>query len=691
MTDPHPDPLPEGEGIGISGRVKQWLPALFVVLLAVAFRLNGLEWIRQNYDRAYPHGLGIFIRDAIADGRLDQLPRVSLLASINFPNPAGTSYFYALLASIEASPYIPTALNAMFGAVVAAVAFNIARRLFGSVWAATAAGVFAAVSPWAAWVSRGAWLQGPIEPMAALTFWLLFNAITANRPRHILAAFVWVAACLHTYLVALGLLSGTVAVGALGGIRSLAHMRRAIPVGLSICLVSLLVYLGALASQRASLQSVIANPNAINEQTRAGQLNLDPIAHVLRMPGGRDYEKTFVESDTPMFALREVISDARATATDGLLAIGILTGAGMALRNAKARLPLIWLVLPVVGTLLIANLVMRDWKVHVFYLLLTSPAPYVLAAAPIAWVEQASNVMRQNRRLTFDVLRLTLLVLALPTIGIPWWNMQGDIDSVQRYPYTYEGLPSIPLGWQMKLAQQLGNCDTVATNETERNMWLMSLTSSAQQINSAAFAAGQNASAWLLSPKGNDCLLTVGDAAPVTNAASSAITLPGQKRTDYTPVVVNIYRSAPPRFVNAPVGEPSFLTTNLGWTLLDQQMPQSAQRGSTFEIDQTWRIDTLPTEDFGQWYFAPFVKLIAPDGKTIVDVNDAPTIIGYKWRQGHVIMSTIKIAIPADAPTGLYTVELSLFDPNQKKNAVYFNSFAPSNPIVTIQRRLSVE
>lgn len=316
----------------------------------------------------------------------------------------------------------------------------------------------------------------------------------------------------------------------------------------------------------------------------------------------------------------------------------------------------------------------------------------MLAAAPIAWVENASNIKHQSSILSFGVLRWALLVLALSAIAIPWWNMQGDIDSVKRYPFTYDGLPSIPLGWQMKLAQQLGNCDTVTTNETEREMWLTSLTGNARRANSSAFAARQTASAWLLSPMGNDCLLTVGDVAPVTNAASSAITLtiPGQKRTDKTSVVVNIHRSRPPRFVEAPVGEPTFLTTNLGWTLLDSQVPQSARRGSTFEIYQTWRIDTLPSEDFGQWYYAPFVKLSAPDGKTRVDVNDAPTIIGYKWRLGHVIASAIKIAVPADAPEGSYTVELSLFDPNQKKNAVYFDPVAPDEPILTMQRRILV-
>lgn len=59
-----------------------WSTALaaLIALLALAFRLNGLGYVRQNLDRAYPHGLGVAIREAIADGRFDQLPATSVQA-----------------------------------------------------------------------------------------------------------------------------------------------------------------------------------------------------------------------------------------------------------------------------------------------------------------------------------------------------------------------------------------------------------------------------------------------------------------------------------------------------------------------------------------------------------------------------------------------------------------------------------
>jgi hypothetical protein len=53
-------------------------------------------------------------------------------------------------------------------------------------------------------------------------------------------------------------------------------------------------------------------------------------------------------------------------------------------------------------------------------------------------------------------------------------------------------------------------------------------------------------------------------------------------------------------------------------------------------------------------------------------------------------LNTTRLRIPSNLPAGEYTLEISLFDPNQMKNAVYFDPVAPATPIVTIQRQLSI-
>ena len=157
------------------------------------------------------------------------------------------------------------------------------------------------------------------------------------------------------------------------------------------------------------------------------------------------------------------------------------------------------------------------------------------------------------------------------------------------------------------------------------------------------------------------------------------------ERTDHQLVDVSLYRALPITQTQ-PV-----LTTNLGWSLLDLQTPTTARSSESITITHVWRVDDLPSEDFLHWYFAPFVKLIAPDGKTIVDVNGAPAIEGYRWLRGWIMVSTIHINLPADLAKGDYTLELSLFDPNQKKNAVYFDPVASDKPIVTIHRRIAIQ
>ncbi|MDW8352498.1 MAG: glycosyltransferase family 39 protein [Anaerolineae bacterium] len=687
-----------GEGrVAPSEWLKTCLPALGVALTAFAFRMHGLEHVRQNYDRAYPHGLGLFIREAIATGRLDQLPAVSLLASINLPNPAGASYFYALLTALEPGAYVATALNAMLGALAAVIAYDLARRLWGR-WAALAAGLLASVSLWAAWVARGAWLQGPLEAMSALTLWLAVNGLTRDKPRFLFAAFAWAAACLHTYLVAAGLL-GQLAAATLIGVLGLRRSRsrqaalgRAAIAGAAVCLLSALIYVGAVVSARASLEAVINNPHAFNEETRAGALNLDPLNHALRIASGRDFENTFVEADTPWFDMRDRWSDARATIVDALVWVGL----GMLLIRALgrphraqtllSRLMLGWFTLPILATFFVANAVMRDWKVHVFYLLLASPAPYVLAGAPfalLAWV--AHHVLRWAR---YAILAVASLAAAF-AVAIPWWNADGETQAAVRFPYHHDGFYSLPVVWQMRLAEQwraLG-CATLHAQEDAR--WVASLLGEARPVRAGEIHIKGASSIWQVRPEGGDCALLMAESPAPAHAEAFAVTIPGQKRTDRTPVVLTLYRSLPIESALRPEGA---LDVNLGegWQLLALQTPAAARPGEMISVMHDWRVGLPPAEPHWWWYFAPFVKLFAADGRMIVQVDDAPAILGHRWRPGHVQASAVRFALPSDLPPGEYALEMSLFDPNQKKNAVYFDPRQPGAPIVTIRRALSV-
>ncbi|PJF48175.1 MAG: hypothetical protein D6709_13245 [Chloroflexi bacterium] len=669
--------------------------------MAFAFRMHGLEHVRQNYDRAYPHGLGLFIRQAVAEGHFDQLPAVSLLASINLPNPAGASYFYALLTAIEPSAYVATALNAMLGAPVAAIAFDLARRLFGG-WSASVAGSLAGVSLWAAWVARGAWLQGPLEAMSALALWLAMNGLARGKPKHLFAAFAWAAACLQTYLVAAGLLAQLVVATFIGALslRSLGRwstgLRRAAVAGAAVGVLSVLVYAGAVISARTALTAVVNNPHAFNEETRAGRLNLDPINHALRIVSGRDFENTFVEPDTPLFEARDRWSDARAALIDALLWIGLgllaiqavsRSGSDPARTTLISRLALGWFVLPVLATFLIANAVMRDWKVHVFYLLLTSPMPYALAGAPLALLERAAR--HATRKTRYAILALALTV-AMVAVALPWWNAHGEAEATTRFPYHHDGLYSLPLFWQMRLAERWRALGCVTLHAQEDARWLASLLGDARPARAEEIHIKGASSIWQVRPEGGECALLMAESPAPARAEAFPMPIPGQKRTDRTPVVPMLYRALPLESALRPSEGTFIVNLGEGWRLLGLQTPAAAHPGEMITVTHDWRVGLPPAEPYGSWYFAPFVKLFAPDGRMIVQVDDAPAILGYRWRAGHVQTSAVRFALPADLPPGQYALEMSLFDPNQKKNAVYFDPKQPGTPVVTIRHVLWV-
>lgn len=659
---------------------RRWLPAFFVVWLALAFRIADLEHVRQNLDRAVPHGLGIAILEAVLEGRWHDLPRASLTASINLPNPAGTSYFYALLTALDSHPYLPTALNAMLGAVVAAVAFATARTLWGEA-AGVLAGVLAATSLWSRWVARGAWLQGPLEAMSALGFWLLFTALAQRNTQRLLGGCLWAAACLHTYLVAAGLAVQTALSTLLGAIAQTPRPWRALLLGMASLGASTTLLFGALLSSGTTLEGVLRNPSAYNEVTRAGEINLDALRHFLRLASGRDFENTFVEADTPLFALRDRLSDARADLVEVLIGFGLTLAVLHARRDAnRLGLLLFWGGLPTISALAISNAVMRDWKVHVFYLTLSTPLPYVLAGAPFGTLAQ-----RVRAGATSLAVGTALISAALST-----WNAHGETEAVLRFPYHHDGLYSLSLHHQQQLAAiaRAQGCRVLVGEE--EGLWLASLWGSAQQARSELRSRAAGA-IWQVTPYGDTCAIRMDHDTPPPLARAFSFDLGGLKRTDRTPARAVVYRSQP--YPEAIAPPPDALTVNFGegWRLLHLQAPTRATPGERITLVHVWRVGAMPDEPFGLWYFAPFVKLLDADGKELLQVDRAPALLGYQWRSGHVLVSSVYLDVPVDLSAGSYTLAMSLFDPNQKKNAVYFDPLAPNMPIITIPTRVSIE
>ncbi len=635
-------------------------------MLAVALRLYGLESVPHNYDRGYPHGLGIIIREALADGRLDQLPAAGAVASINLRNPAGASYVWAVLTAIDASPFAATALIALLHAgIVTSAAYSVTRRLFGST-PAFVAGVLCAASLWGGWIGRGAWIQGTLETFSALTFWLLFNGLRSHRPRHTFAAFVLTALAAQTYLAAFGLFAQ------LGGALfaawkqpSGAAARRALWAGIVLCAASIALFGASFAASGGTLRTAVDNPNAINTDLAPGQVNWDPVAHVLRLASGRDYENTF--GDAANAGWRNSAGDGLATLIDLLIAAGVAhTLIFRARGSAGARMALAWLIVPAAAAMLIANVAMREWKVHSFYLTLASPLMYAFAGAPFAR-------MPGRARLALAA------VMCIAQSGMAFASLHNDVAFRRAAPINALGLEGAPLSLVEQVTGTVrAHCDSVVNRDD--SAWLASWLGTARPLRHNGYRAANGSAIALLEPGKRACVIDTAPALALNGAQSAAtITSPGGAAK----LVIS-------RLPVPESGLPVSLTVNIGWSLLRLDTPLTAAPGETVRIEHLWRIDALPGEPYADWYYAPFVNLLGPDGARVVEINGSPAILGNEWRAGGLLLSDTLLSVPAAAAPGRYTLEISLFDPNQKRNAVYFDPADPATPIVIIRRQISI-
>jgi hypothetical protein len=84
------------------------------------------------------------------------------------------------------------------------------------------------------------------------------------------------------------------------------------------------------------------------------------------------------------------------------------------------------------------------------------------------------------------------------------------------------------------------------------------------------------------------------------------------------------------------------------------------------------------------------VKLLNAQREVVAQADNGAALLGWGWQPGALHLNTARLRVPSDLAAGEYTLEISLFDPNEKKNAVYFDPVAPDTPIVTIQRRLLI-
>ncbi len=670
-----------------------WAPLLLLVF-AFAARFFWLDTIRFDHPNVRVHAGGIVILDAIAAGRFHDLPLLGQLSNINLVNPVGTSYFLALLSFFERNPFCSVALFAMLNVLGVAMVYDLGRRFFGKT-AGLVSAALAASSPWAIITATGVSVQGLLEISAVACAWLIFVSIQQRNRRRLFVGFVVAAVLMQTYLMAM-LLAVQVFFLVLYAWGVDRKLSKPAVLGFAVCVLSGLVFvvlllvndLNPITQLQSGLKNVATTPPSLPNPFGL-HIDLAGFNHGLRIVTGLDFENEWTNPNATDFALRNTLSDIRAAVVGWAIWIGVIIAVIRLRANLGYRLTLTWFGVPAV--LLTILLMLRPNVYPAYqYMLITAPAGYLLAGIPFGLLAQVWRVRAHKcaaRKCAAPTRVLNLVANGVLSVAlgaamiVPVTNLAALADTLMKAPLDYgPDIGRLPLHWQLQLGDLLrAHCDRV--DSSEELYWAnVSLFEASDRVGNGTSDARNQSDVWRVSPQGGDCVVRL----PGQPIPQNAEAYPLQVAPD-TDVVS--YRSKPIELFLRKGFTP--LTVNLGWSLVDLETPATARPGEMITVTHVWRIDSLPTESHWFWYFAPFIDLARPDGAKVVSIDNAPAIIGWNWQPGSYIISTVRLNIPADA-TGDYHLKLSLFDPNQKINAVYFDPARPEQPIVVIDRLLTI-
>lgn len=643
-----------------------------IVLFGFAMRVHAMDTTWIDGDRANPHGIGLLIVDALSRGQFTEFLLFNDDASTGLPMPPLIGYVWAIVSLFDRSLFMATAVGLMANAVVVAMVFDFGRRHYG--WTA---GMFAAAisagSNWGVYLARGTWHPQHLEIGVVAAAWLLSIGVAGRlgRARALLGGFTAVAMTAGSYFGAFFLpAQAALATLIAGGWRN--ALRRAWLAGLALCALGFafygasLVATGRLERALSGFSLVRSEPGVLTEADLIARditpMNRDPLGHFLRLATNADYALTWTSPDLPGYDVRRSLNDATAVLLSLAVAVGVARMAFGARRPVN-RLMLVWALAPILALAAIAAL-KRDFRVAIYYLLLTTPVQYMAAG----W-GMAALVMALKRGRTAAT-AAACVALAL----VPAWNFAAAAETVYRQPLIDPGF--MPLRWSLRLGKLWQESCSLINGSNF--WWDLSLFQDPRRWRRGGTFANEFSSAWSVAPQGGTCALKQAGP-PLPNAELLPLALDDGS-------IVRTYRSLP-----YDAGRPATTTVNLGWTLLHYGAPLSASPGHTVTVIHAWRVDALPEETYWSFYYAPFLKLIGPDGKVAVSVDRAATLEGWQWRPGEIIFSSVDMRLPADLAPGAYVLQSSLFDPNQKKNAVYFQADRPGQAILTLERTLRVE
>ena len=677
-------------------RVLKKLVPYMLVLVAFAVRLYRFDLVRYSHDFAIPHSYGIRILEALQDGRWSDLPLLSLPSGVQVMNPAGASYGWALIALIDRSPLLPIVVSIVLSTLGIAMLFDLGRRFWG--WrSGVVAAALASASIYAVYIARGTWIQGQLEFAAIGTAWLVWRGLAEVRPRRMLAGFGFAALTMQTYLatMAVGPLAMVSCALAWRRLRDHAALRRAALLGAGLCVLSVLFF-GVLLLTQGQRSLGDFQSRYTQAARRSDSQPLDALSYALTIPNGTDFDFTQELVGGWRYRLDDsaiVLNQLIAALLSMLVIIGVLRlvwqlrGKPQANANASfaAQWVLAWFAVPVLMGIA-AVLVNPALALRPQYLLLTSPAGYLLAGASLA-------PLRQPWQRWLNGVAAGVCAVALLN-GAP--RIAANIDAIGTHPFA-DRIDFLPVGAQIKMGQiWRSSCAEVANPQL--HYWTASAKMTAKGIRQggAQFGAttGARSNLWQVQPGGGTCTsrMDFEPAVPLAHALATPITLSLNADTQ-----VVTYRSVPldDAAVQAQLAITRPLWLSLNWQLLGYTVPTQMRAGQVLTLTQAWRIVTLPDTAHDDWDYTLYVHLIAPDGTTMPLVETGQLPPGLLWRPGDYVLGEVSAALPTDLAPGQYTLQVSLYDRVRKDTAVYFelndrNEPIWEKPILALEQKVEV-
>jgi 4-amino-4-deoxy-L-arabinose transferase-like glycosyltransferase len=604
---------------------------LAILALAVFLRFQNVNAIQHNVDHAYPIWQALITLDR------GELPIIGQYTSVLIPNPALTGYLLLPWVALTRSPLgaylFVIALNTLAVWLVYRVTALVLSEAHGLI-----AAFLMSVNPWVIEYSRATWVQALLPFFTCLVFWLLVPVLLgkAARPgRRTLLVFIALAATTQTYLLAFALVIPVVA------LLIVFHRRvmwRSVALGAAIFGIVTGIYLAALVVNHAWESERL-------DDFASAHLSGEAWSHAVRLVTGRNYAVSR-GPDAPIndWWLREMASEAVHT----LILIALLGGIIRALygiwRKNCADLGLIvllWFAVPVLLLTYVSK------PVHPFYLLLTLPAGYVLAA----WGAGYALRWRAGR---LALMPACLIVAALFSLN----TLRFSEDTLAHPGANGPGV--LPVGAGIDMARALLPPETHVPGAVvfaDVDEWFLNSLSGSLfpvdrdlNVNQITYLPVGGATYLMFSKNGS---------APVPEPTGASNTATFSLNDG---ALFRRYR------VSLTVPGDQAIRSDRGITYLGMNIEQPLAPGQTAALRTYWRVDALLPER-GVWLFGPFVHVYDTTGERVA-IGTGAVVPGVRWRMGDVHVQRIVVSIPADA-AGPFTLQIGQYDGVHSANAIF--------------------